>query len=382
MMPCRRPTNAYFSSRSRILAGAVGVLASGAAAAPALGQSFCFVALPDTQEYVREENQLVNGSSFDGAGTFNRQTQWIVDHRAAYNLEFVTHLGDLWNDYSYRPAEHVLGNEAMSRLDGHLPYAVTIGNHDYDQVGTVNGFRGQVFGTQTFESYFGPESSHFKDKPWYGGSFRGVNSYQTFAAGGRDFLHLSLEMEFDDDVIGWAQGVLDAHPGVPAFMTTHEWLFPFDEPGSSQAQWQDVRYRKAFPANSAKEAFDELVKINSQIFMVLAGHAFRGDDGESMRIDLNDAGLPVYSMLSNYQGRDKGGNGLLRLLEFTPGRDELHVSTFSTETLQYERDADSEFTLPLDLNAYAAAAAGGVVPEPAGLLAAGAAATGLLLRRR
>jgi hypothetical protein len=356
--------------------GALALLITILAPTPrARGEAFRIVAIPDTQEYARWNNQLLTGGDFDGRGIFNRHVQWIADQRTASNTAFVTHLGDVWHNYGNQPVEHTIANGAMSRLDGVLPYSVAIGNHDYDQVGTVNGFSGQISGTSTFENYFGPDTARFSGKPWYGGSFRGVNSYQTFSAGGFDLLHLTLEVEPDDNVLNWAQGVIDAHPGRPTFFTIHEWLFPYDEEGSDQAAWQEIRYRKAFPANDAETVFNQLMKENPQVFMVLAGHAFRGEHGENSRVDLNDAGLPVYSMLSDYQGRDNGGDGWLRLLDFDTDLNELSVQTYSTELGRFETDADSQFTLPLDLARYA------VIPEPGGLVLA-LAAGALLLRRR
>ncbi|MBW1881893.1 MAG: serine/threonine protein phosphatase, partial [Deltaproteobacteria bacterium] len=53
----------------------------------------------------------------------------------------------------------------------------------------------------------------FADKDWYKASFRGgANSAQVFEAGGYRFLHLALEMAADDEVVAWAQSVIDAHP--------------------------------------------------------------------------------------------------------------------------------------------------------------------------
>lgn len=66
----------------------------------------------------------------------------------------------------------------------------------------------------------------------------------------------------------------------------------------------------------------------------------------------NDNGNTVHTMLSDYQERAGGGNGLLRILEFDPQLDRLSVKTYSPFLSTYETDADSEFSLPIKLGAY------------------------------
>jgi hypothetical protein len=96
--------------------------------------------------------------------------------------------------------------------------------------------------------------------------------------------------------------------------------------------------------------------------MVLNGHYHDGggffgigtspDDGEYHQISYNDAGLPVYELLANYQDKDKGGNGWLRLLSFLPGggtgdQDRIAVETYSPYLGEYQDSDRSEFSFDL-----------------------------------
>jgi hypothetical protein len=64
-------------------------------------------------------------------------------------------------------------------------------------------------------------------------------------------------------------------------------------------------------------------------------------------------GNRVYSLLSDYQSRPNGGNGLLRIMRFFPDRDEILVRTFSPYLNNgrgaFERDDNSEFVLHYDM---------------------------------
>ena len=60
-------------------------------------------------------------------------------------------------------------------------------------------------------------------------------------------------------------------------------------------------------------------------------------------------GNTVYTLLADYQSRTNGGDGWLRILEFSPANNEIRVKTFSPTLAQYETDADSQFTLAYDM---------------------------------
>ena len=73
-----------------------------------------------------------------------------------------------------------------------------------------------IGGLENFRSVFGEDSELFRDQAWYVDAHNGgASSAQLFEAGGYRFLHLALEMQPADDVLTWAQGVIDRHPGLP-----------------------------------------------------------------------------------------------------------------------------------------------------------------------
>jgi hypothetical protein len=311
------------------------------------------VALPDTQSYVAKG--FLAGDIH--TEPLNAQTDWIVDNADELNVKFVTHEGDLvWNGDNRDEWDRI--DEAMSTLDGEVPYGACVGNHDYLET------RNRKSGTDLYEEYFGPQ--RYQDRSWYGGSGPlNRNHYQFFSGGGYEFLHISLEWEAHgtpDDAetpVGWAQRIMDQHPETPTILTTHAYISD-GERGRSK----DLEDENGF-GNTGQQLWEKLIKPNPQLFMVLNGHYHDGggffgigtspDDGEYHQISYNDAGLPVYEVLANYQDKDKGGNGWLRLLSFLPGggagdQDRIAVETYSPYLDENQGGDRSEFSFDLQFD--------------------------------
>lgn len=279
---------------------------------------FTVVVLPDTQFY-----------SQSYPGTYDAQTQWIVDHMASNNIRFVTQTGDVVQNAADGPdrnlTEWTRADAAMDRLDGVVPYSVALGNHDYDVKDS------HAAGATRYVEFFG--ASRYAARAWYGGSSPDQhNHYQIFSAGGRTFLHINVEFEAPDSALAWAQGVVNSHPDLPAILSTHAYL-----EGTSG---RSTTTRNA-DGNSGQAMWQEFVRRNPQVFMVINGHV----PGEANQTSTDDAGLPVFEMLSDYQARTNGGDGWMRLLEFHPEANRVDVKTWSPTLGRFETDANSQFSL-------------------------------------
>ncbi len=279
---------------------------------------FTLVNLPDTQYYSCE----CNGGS---AETFTAQTSWIVQEREALNVVCVTHVGDIVDHGDSYEQEWINADAALSLLEDPgttglpegIPYILAVGNHD-------QGGGGAAGPTEFYNQYFGVE--RFEGRSYYGGHFGDDNDnlYILFSAGGLDFVVLSLEYDTvpDGDVLEWASSVLDQYADRRAILISH-YLLGTDGEFSSQGL---LTY--------------EALKHHPNLFLMMAGHL----TGESARVDTYE-GSSVYTLLADYQFWDNGGDGWLRVLEFSPTRDEIHVQTWSPTLGEFETDADSEFVL-------------------------------------
>lgn len=197
---------------------------------------FTIVALPDTQHYVND---------IDNAPLFTQQTQWIAEEALnagnSRNIQFVTHLGDMVRSGN-NLTQLQRADVSMDVLDGVVKYSVLPGNHDYDSTGN------KTNGTDSFLDFFGPQ--RFVGKTWFGGADpSGNNSFQSFSAGGFDFIHMALEWQptlniptRETSPIVWAQSIIDLNPNTPVIFSTHEYIddSPAGRSGAGESLWEQL----------------------------------------------------------------------------------------------------------------------------------------------
>jgi hypothetical protein len=359
-----------------------------------IDQKFTIAVISDTQNYVDFTRQKAEGYPIDAAELFIEQMSFLAanSEKMGGDIAFATSVGDVWQNYEIgmdeghkgrglkqlprimrlaaekvnagvRDFELPLTRRGYDMLTATgIPFSVAPGNHDYQYWWTVNPVpddpeetakfiedkarpNTHVGGYDTFNSVFGPNSHYFQDKKWYINSYNGgVNSAQIFEAGGYHFLHFAFEMQAGDDVLTWAQGVIDKNPGLPTIMSTHDYLNPKGE--RMAAPSMDLDKYDPLGHNSAEEIWNDWIKKNDQIFMILSGHQI----GQAIRLDKNEDGHNVYQILSDFQGRGKAvnpnekptrsdstGDGWLRLMEFDFSEKvpQVNVRTYSTFYKKY-----------------------------------------------
>ena len=308
---------------------------------PGVGDPFTFAVLPDTQNYVitATNNPIMTA-----------QAQWFVANRDPLDIAFVAGVGDVVDNYtSAAQWTRASGNLAIMDAGG-VPNSVLPGNHDFNL----------ATGDFTMWNQYLPVS-RYRDASWnspaasYGGYYgqhqfgpdaadrQNMDNYALFTAGGMDFLLVNLELNPPDDVLAWAQRVLNAYPNRRAIIATHAYV---NVTGAFSLQVQ----RTDVPGNSGAAIWQKLVQPNCNVFLVVNGHFTDLLDGEANRTDLNACGRPVHAALSDYQGRPNGGDGWLRYYTFTPAANEIRATTYSPTLNTYETDADSSFVMAYDMS--------------------------------
>lgn len=279
---------------------------------------FSVVVLPDTQMYVYSNR------------FFPVQTKWIMDNREAYNIVGVIHNGDIV-DVGTSDTQWKIADDAMKLLevksaalpDG-MPYGTCAGNHDQNPMNSVGS-------TTNYNKYFGP--ARFAGRAYFGGTFapgKADENWVTFKAGALDLVVVNLQFSStarEAPVLAWARSVFDARPAAFGIVNSHHIL-------SASAAFSTV----------GRSIYDG-VKSVPNVQLLTCGHV----GGESRRTDTTPEGNVIHSMLADYQFRERGGAGYLRLWEFSPASNELTVRTYSPVDKKFETDADSEFTLKVDL---------------------------------
>lgn len=300
---------------------------------PFVEGSWTLAILPDTQVYSERYPEI-----------FAAQTQWIVDNKEKRNIAFVLQEGDITNNGSEKQWANAAN--AMSRLDGVVPYIIAPGNHDYQGAKDSKRF--------TLMDKFFPVSK-LQQQPTFGGTFeRGKpeNSYSLFSAGDRDWVVIALEFGPRDDVLRWADIVLKKYPDRSAIIVTHAYLYNddriYDITKYPDQKWNPHGYNKtkfAGGCNDGQEIWQKLVSPNKNVAFVFCGHVL--GDGAGRLVSRGEMGQTVNQVMANYQMRKDGGEGYLRLMEFLPDGKTVQVRSYSPCLHEYLTDPEQQFTLEL-----------------------------------
>jgi len=301
--------------------------------------SFTIAVLPDTQNYCVKNPE-----------GFLAQTRWLVENRETRRIAAVLHLGDITNNNV--PKQWEIARQAMSQLNGQLPYFYVPGNHDYGDNGKANNR------SSLLDEYF-PRSKYEK-LPTFGGTYDKepgsmVNSYHLFTAGGRDFLVICLEFGPRKDVVRWANEIAAKYANREAILITHAYVnyddtrYDWQKFGNKQS-WSPHCDSYPLARNSGDDVMDgeelwqNLVSKHENFILTLNGHVLQ--DGLGRLTTATPGRRDVHQMLVNYQMKPNGGDGWLRLMEFTPAR-KVEVHDYSPTLDQTNLSAQTRFTLQL-----------------------------------
>ena len=306
-------------------------LAPAAPPAPIEG-GFTLAVLPDTQFYALKYPEI-----------YDAQTKWIAENVKRYNIAYVLHVGDI-TDKNTTP-EWEVAAKAHARLEGVVPCALLPGNHDLGQ-GRKSGLSA-AFPPAVFKKL--PTFGAFYDKE----PARSDNSFHLFEAGGRKWLILAIEYAPRNDVLRWADEVAKQHPDRSVIMITHAYLRPdntrYDHrvkimvkgKESNKGLGKSVLAQDPAGFNDGEEMWQKLISPNANFAFVISGHVCI----TGRRTDTGKHGNPVHQILVDYQNQPNGGNGYLRLLQFTPDLKTVKVSDYSPTLDKISETPNSSFEL-------------------------------------
>ncbi|MDF1811895.1 MAG: metallophosphoesterase [Verrucomicrobiales bacterium] len=287
--------------------------------------SFTIVVIPDTQHYFGEDTKLTPDSTEPLTNpVFDRLTDWTVENLDRQRIAFVSHVGDIVDKNNRE--QWALANRMMNKLHGKVPYGISVGNHDMRSNGDSSLFQ-EVFPKSQFEGF-----------DWYGGCFdkpdgsvaisgNNANSIQLFEAGGLKFVCLHLECNAPDDVLAWADSMLEKHADRRAIITTHMDLGPREKPKTNQEYFSLPKGRMTWKkmhgalGNTSQQMWDKCFRKHPNLFLILSG-----DQSRTQAYRLNstgDQGNTVYALLSDY-----GAEGL-RAMRFVTAENRIEVRTWN-----------------------------------------------------
>jgi len=273
---------------------------------------------------------------------FTAQTQWITKNVEALNIAYVLHEGDIVNIPGPSTQQWERAAASMNVLDGVVPYAFVPGNHDYDDEGATRA-------ASMYNRFFPFEK--FRNTPTFGGAYidgNMDNTFHLFRAGGTDWLILCLEFGPRNEVLQWAGQIADKYPARRIIVLTHAYLYYNNSLHGSdlaQASLPSKMGIGAQPggANNGQEMWSKFISQHRNIQFVFSGHT--AGDGVGRRIDFGKSGNSIFQIVANFQYRDNGGDGYLRIILFDPSKGKASVKTYSPWLNKEIVDSDNQFEL-------------------------------------
>lgn len=296
-------------------------------------QKVRIVLLPDTQTYAEKYPEIMD-----------TQLNWIAHN--AKHINFVLQQGDLTQNNNDKEWQTV--KNAFSKIDNKVPYILAVGNHD---MGSGPGKFADVRNSSIFNHYF--PFNEFAKQSHFGGTFEPEkldNSYYLLNTGKVKWIIITLEFGPRNEVLAWANEILAKYPDRLAIVNTHAYMYSDNTRIGEGDNWRPQAYgvgkdvgEKA--VNDGEQIWEKLIRKHANVRFVFSGHIL--NSGVGTLVSTNDAGLPTYQMLANYQegvkGSIKGGNGFLRILDLNFKKKTLSIKTFSPYINEFKLEKEQNF---------------------------------------
>ncbi len=316
--------------------------------------TFSVVVIPDTQYYEGRDTKREPDSQESVTNpTFETWTNWIAANVDRQRIVCVSHVGDIVDKNNRQ--QWAVARRCMDALHGKMPYGISVGNHDMTNTGDSSLFQ-EMFPRSRFEAF-----------SWYGGCFtspnrdvgisgNNANNVQLFDVADLKFVAVHLECNAPDDVLDWADSVLQKHSDRRAVVTTHMGLGPLDRPTQPSDYFDAPKGRMRWTkrhgkrGNTPQQMWDECFCKHRNLFMICCGDQSRT---QALRqSSAGDRGNIVHELLSDY------GTLGLRVMRFVPAKNVIEVRTWDPirgklcESTKIVSDRDQhQFTLKYRMSA-------------------------------
>ena len=286
--------------------------------------SFSVIAIPDPQEYSRNRPDI-----------FMNQTRWIKENVESLNIKFVVQVGDLV-DSGKSANQWNVASRSMGLLDGTVPYLVVMGDHDYDSGSTLS--PGMRLSTM-YNTYFNYE--RFNKYGWFGGNYpesSSQNMYGFFSSPGKekDFIVIGMSYCPTDDVLSWADDVINNNADKKVILFTHAYLNNKGLRLSSTSV--NGCTASGVAGNEGEEIWNKLVSKHDNIVLVVSGDQF----GFGVKVDYVGDN-PINQVLENFQSVENGGNGYLSIYTFIPEENKIELRTYSPYLNEFDTTPEHMF---------------------------------------
>lgn len=254
--------------------------------------AYSFAIVGDTQTAVYWDVYNAYNKSPEGGGTqytsyeeaiaaqkrLSYVYDWIVDNKDQKKIQYVFGVGDITENQKTSAwdwdLEFAHAKSQIQKLDkAGIPYTLIPGDHD-EANRHISGYSVEN-GTRDyskFNEYFGDCLSSRITGYYKEGEY--TSYYVNFEVGETEYMLLALEVAAPNRVLDWANEVVKANPDRKVIITTHSYLWTdgtrvgTSTPNSHNTSGSDGENIR----NNGEMIWDELVKLHSNIVMVISGH--------------------------------------------------------------------------------------------------------------
>ena len=316
--------------------------------------TFAFVGDIQSMTNVDYKNSLDSDPSNDTAYVDTMFTQ-LANIAESKKIKHVFTLGDLTENTSsddedlsytsgtqYGDTEWHIVKNAITKLDGIVPYSVVRGNHDDYQ---IDDFFNYDTYKSNFDGFYAGEyalaAQAEREARYYTDSI--TNSYKLVEIEGIKYIFITLDFNPTRGVVTWLDNLLTQYSDYNAIITTHAFI----RESLDLATAQHLQ-RVIVAGNSGGAAPDYIwkncLKKHSNVMMTVCGHY----DAQNIRMTTTegDNGNQVLHLMVNPQVYDKNveATGLVFLMNFYDGGKTVKGEYYSTILDRYKSNNSYEWS--------------------------------------
>ena len=250
---------------------------------------------------------------------------WI-QARANEGWQFncILHTGDITQNNIVNQWDYF--RQATAPVAERIPYVSMIGDHDYTWEGQFITSREST----RFNDYV--QFSNVKSKivaSFENGRFENIVVENSVYGQRLDLL--VLEFGPRPEVVEWANEWVSSHPDINYILMNHEYL---EKGGGRRTTGLKcaARLRNCTTFVTPDELWDNLIKCNDNIRLVLCGHV---GGLYAITVDTNDFGREIPQIQHNIQSEEYRYDNWLMLWEFPAQEDSASIFIFNTRTGKY-----------------------------------------------
>ena len=308
----------------------------------AADDSFSIAVVPDTQ---------YESKSFPAMLT--SQMKWLATNRADLNLAMVLQEGDVV-DTASQTSQWTNASAGFKQINGKVPFVVAAGNHDMFTF--VSAAEPYAITHTPFNAFISGLSDYKPSGTYQPNDY--LNTYTLFSAGGVDLAVITVEFGAGDEILSWAGSIARRFPDRHVLLLTHDYLSQKNTLRGTDPtdQYLPTDYHPTM--NNGVDIWRKLVSRHPNIQFVFNGHVIApvsptASYSVGRLVSTNQAGRPVYQVLTNYQTLAPAGQGYLRIFRFYPSQGRVAVTTYSPYQNTSMTDDRNQFTFTgVDLGAW------------------------------